>query len=320
MDNTGTQAGTRSCRSALWLRHDPFIGLSRSLHKQTAIRTRLDPPGLRSRDQTRIGDLQRTISASTYVRLKGPGRESTSLYNLLQLFRESGSIDPRDKVYALLSLAIPQNNGVTLTTDYTKDAHDLFWDVIAFCMPNASAAFVDFCRILRGNLRLTNKSLRAHHIQHAGPGLQPLGKRMHQQWSLELRLRFEGGIRRIIPFENIPKATRKCKDGCRVVFLVEKRIFVLQKIYGWALGVCCAAVRRSDEVYTVDDTGCTLVIRRQDDQCSIIGRAFGGDNVPLGDYESFLPDVPASRASAFPGLDLLELPGDAPGLLYMCVR
>jgi hypothetical protein len=124
----------------------------------------------------------------------------------------------------------------------------------------------------------------------------------------------------IIPFENILKATRKCKDGCQVVFLVEKRIVGLQKIHRWALGVSCAAVRLSDEVYTVDDTGCTLVIWRQDDQCSVIGRAFGGDNVPLGDHESFPPDVPASRASAFPGLGLLELPGDAPGLRYMCVR
>jgi hypothetical protein len=143
---------------------------------------------------------------------------------------------------------------------------------------------------------------------------------MHKQWSPELRLHFAGIIGEIISFENISKANRTCQDRCHFVFLMEKRTAVLQKAYVWALGVSCTPVRPSDEVYKVDRTSCALVVRRQDDQCSIVGRAFVSDNVPGGDYESYEMDLPASRASAFPGLDLLKSHDREYNVRYMRVR
>ena len=106
--------------------------------------------------QVQIRYYLKAISASTFQLLmdwrNGAGREQDKtnqmqsptnrpLAHLLNTYSESIASDPRDKVYALLSLASDCHGGCGLQADYSKDAATLFLEVIRFCRPTNAITF-----------------------------------------------------------------------------------------------------------------------------------------------------------------------------------
>lgn len=133
--------------------------------------------GLESDTQSRMRALSQNILARMCMPFTQQARKS-SLETLLRQYKCSLCSDPRDKIYALLGIANRRSHRVALYADYSQDTQDLFWDVLAFCRVGSGLSscqsgsdLIEFCKILRDRLCLTNESLRALHTQHTASGL-----------------------------------------------------------------------------------------------------------------------------------------------------
>lgn len=89
------------------------------------------------------------------------------LRELLHYHGRSGRSDPRDKVYALRSLASDVLDS-DLRPNYSIDLHDLFWEVLAVCGTGVSSNGLDFYMELLQLFSLTSLSLLAHAEKECG--------------------------------------------------------------------------------------------------------------------------------------------------------
>jgi hypothetical protein len=98
-------------------------------------------------------------------------RKQTTLSRLLVSNQETKCFDPRDKVYALLSLASDCHPNHTLAVDYAKDACALFSTVMKFCAVPPKDVF-RFGLFLTQLLHIDVLSVRASAMLPASPKLQ----------------------------------------------------------------------------------------------------------------------------------------------------
>lgn len=98
-------------------------------------------------------------------------RGQTTLLRLLVSNRQTKCFDPRDKVYALLSLASDCHPNHTLAVDYAKDACALFSTVMKFCAVPPKDVF-RFGIFLTELLHIDVLSVRASSMLPASPKLQ----------------------------------------------------------------------------------------------------------------------------------------------------
>lgn len=80
---------------------------------------------------------------------------SAQLHTLLELFRDTNSADPRDKVYALLGLAVDRVKFGAIVPDYGKRNSELYCDVMQFNQDLRPERKFRLASILRESLQVT---------------------------------------------------------------------------------------------------------------------------------------------------------------------
>ena len=193
------------------------------------------------------------------------GTTARPLAHLLNTYSESISSDPRDKVYALLSLASDCQGGRGLQADYSKDAATLFWEVIRFCRPKDA---ITFGRMLQRSLSLTSLAINQAAPHSLRPSFDSLEKR-----GFQVPMRLKGVIIGVRPYQLISEAgAATSTSGPCVVFTFHK-VVPGHRIHDSTRGVAASGIQPLDKVFGAVDADLTLIVRQTKRDVFVVGKA-----------------------------------------------
>ena len=226
-------------------------------------------------DQARnqVFHYRKAISASTFERLKDWDTRATgandwtgrTLAYLLDTYSESVCSDPRDKVYALLSLAKDCQNGSNLQADYSKDVATLFWDVMDHSRP---ADAVSFGRMLQHSLGLPRRALEASASQRPRQSISLL-----QQPGARVPMNLDGIVTGVRSWQPISEVVAAPSDSEPCMVFSFHKMGPGNRIHHSNFGVTQPGVQLLDKIYSIADADLRLIVRRAKFSVSIVGRA-----------------------------------------------
>ncbi|KAK5027295.1 hypothetical protein LTS07_006896 [Exophiala sideris] len=201
-----------------------------------------------------------------------------SLITLIDRYAHTECSDPRDKVFALLEMAADIDLiKAPSWFDYSKDVHEVFFEVLAHCA-TACEAGADFGKLLMQNMRLTPESLRRY---IASNDVDQSIAEASLRNTLTLRLPFNFERRHNRSMLSPPKVTcvrygAETNNGYVLVFEADQGkddTFSVAPLRGIAYDVQCG-----DRLYIEKRSDVALITRGHDDHSFAIGWALA----PIG--------------------------------------